>query len=108
MWSIHIGMQFGCSASEYIIQVSDQPVLPSSGSVDSTVAPVMLFTWYCQVVPTVTSPESNEAIWSAALPQYSGSFASRSSSSAIAASNCSWVKLIWILDPEVRLGAHQM
>ena len=31
MWFIHMYMQFGCSASELIIQVSDQPVAPSSG-----------------------------------------------------------------------------
>ena len=34
MWSSHLYAQFGCSASELIIQVSDQPVDPSSGSVD--------------------------------------------------------------------------
>ena len=33
MWSIHMYVQFGCSASELIIQVSDQPVEPSSGIV---------------------------------------------------------------------------
>ena len=36
MWFIHMYMQFGCWASELIIQVSDQPVEPSFGSTAST------------------------------------------------------------------------
>ena len=32
MWFIHRYMQFGCLASEEIIQVSDHPVAPSSGT----------------------------------------------------------------------------
>ena len=41
-----------------IIQVSDQPVEPSSGSVVSTGAfsPAITFAWYCHVVPTTVLP----------------------------------------------------
>ena len=66
MWSIHMSMQFGCSASAYIIQVSDQPVVPSSGVIASTGAPSAWsrLTWNGQVVPTTTSPLAYEPIWS--------------------------------------------
>ena len=36
MWFIHMYMQFGCLASDEIIQVSDQPVAPSFGRIAST------------------------------------------------------------------------
>src|SRR3954452_4674249 len=64
MWSIHMYMQFGFLALDEIIQVSDQPVAPSLGSV------VLIFTlsaWSrlaitCHVVPTSESPLENAAI----------------------------------------------
>ena len=62
MWSIHMYMQFGCSASELIIQVSDQPVAPSSGRSRSSTGLALglqRWYWYCQVVPTTVSPFAN-------------------------------------------------
>ncbi len=58
---IHSYMQFGCLASELIIQVSDHPVAPSLGrkpwlaGLASTGTPSSFSAkyWYCQVVPTV-------------------------------------------------------
>ena len=63
MWFIHMYMQFGCAASEAIIQVSDQPVVPSAGLMASTGAPSAWseLTWNCQVVPTTTSPAGERA-----------------------------------------------
>ena len=53
-------MQFGCSASELSIHVSDQPVAPSSGSVVEldrlTLGLEQVSAWYGQVVPTTMSP----------------------------------------------------
>ena len=64
MWSIHMYMQFGFSASELIIQVSDQPVAPSSGRTTSSFEPSALsrLTITCQVVPTEESPLANALI----------------------------------------------
>ena len=64
MWSIHMYAQFGCSASELIIQVSDQPVAPSSGRTTSSSEPSAFsrFTMTCQVVPTDESPLANAEI----------------------------------------------
>ena len=61
MWFIHMYMQFGCSASELTIHVSDQPVEPSSGRTASTFAPSACRSWLitCQVVPTSLSPLAN-------------------------------------------------
>src|SRR5918994_981999 len=58
MWFIHMYMQFGCLASEWIIHVSDQPVEPSFGSVVSTgtLSAVSRFAITCQVVPTTELP----------------------------------------------------
>ena len=63
MWSIHMYMQFGCLAFDASIQVSDQPVAPSFGSV------VLIFTLSassrlaitCQVVPMTELPLANAA-----------------------------------------------
>src|SRR4051794_39320852 len=62
--SIHLYMQFGCSAWELSIQVSDHPVAPSSGTNPweaglaatgwSSASSVKY--WYCHEVPTTTSP----------------------------------------------------
>src|SRR3954447_2172120 len=59
--SIHMYMQLGCLALEEIIQVSDQPVAPSLGSVVliGTLSPSSRFAITCQVVPTVESPLAN-------------------------------------------------
>ena len=61
MWSIHMYMQFGCSASELIIHVSDQPVAPSSGRTTSSFSPSAFrrLAITCQVVPTDESPLAN-------------------------------------------------
>src|SRR5262249_10547941 len=76
---IHMYMQLGCWASELIIQVSDQPVAPSSGrkpwlaGLAATGFPSPLRTkyWYCQVVPTWLSPLANPEICFSASDQYS-------------------------------------
>ena len=64
MWFIHRYMQFGFLAFEEIIQVSDQPVEPSFGSIASTgtFSASSTFTITCQVVPTTLSPPVNAAI----------------------------------------------
>src|ERR687898_12544 len=61
MWFIHMYMQFGCSASELIIHVSDHPVAPSSGRTFFSGSPSALsrFVITCQVVPTDESPLAN-------------------------------------------------
>src|ERR1044071_8807743 len=61
MWSIHMYMQLGCFALDEIIQVSDQPVAPSFGSVvlTGTLSASSRFAITCQVVPTVESPFAN-------------------------------------------------
>ena len=62
MWSIHMYMQFGCSASELIIHVSDQPVAPSSGRTTSSRARRRRSAGWlitCHVVPTDESPLAN-------------------------------------------------
>ena len=82
MWFIHMYMQFGCSASELIIQVSDHPVASSSGrkpcdaGVDATgsFSPSRVKYWYCHVVPTLTSPFANDEICFAKSDQYSPTF----------------------------------
>jgi hypothetical protein len=58
MWSIHMYMQFGCLAFEEIIQVSDQPVAPSLGSVVSTftLSACSRFALTCHAVPSTESP----------------------------------------------------
>src|SRR5437016_5749104 len=61
---IHLYMQSGCLALELIIQVSDQPVAPSLGTnpwlagliATGTCLPLSAKYWYCQVVPTQSSP----------------------------------------------------
>ena len=55
---IHLYMQFGCLALDEIIQVSDQPVAPSLGSVvlTLTLSASSRFAMTCHVVPTVESP----------------------------------------------------
>ena len=71
--SIHLYMQLGCLAWDEIIQLSDQPVVPSLGLTALTgtggVAPWRTPTWYCQVVPTTMSPLVNESICCWAVPQ---------------------------------------
>ena len=63
MWFIHMYMQFGCLALDEIIQVSDQPVAPSLGSVvlTGTLSASSRFAMTCQVVPTTESPLANAA-----------------------------------------------
>ena len=63
MWSIHLYMQFGWAASAAIIQVSDQPVEPSLGSVVviGTLSAVARLAMTCQVVPTTESPDLKAA-----------------------------------------------
>ena len=61
--SIHLYMQFGCLALAATIQVSDQPVDPSFGTVDSTFAFVPLLTrltLICHWVPSTVSPLSSD------------------------------------------------
>ncbi len=57
-------MQFGWAALESIIQVSDHPVGPSFGEIDSTgtFSPLRKFVTDCQVVPTTVSPDVNDAV----------------------------------------------
>src|ERR1700754_314627 len=64
MWSIHMYMQFGCLAFELIIQVSDQPVAPSLGSVvwTLTLSASSRFAITCHVVPSTEFPLENAAI----------------------------------------------
>ena len=55
-------MQFGCLALDEIIQVSDQPVDPSFGTVESTFAfePALTrLTLTCHWVPSTVSPLSS-------------------------------------------------
>ena len=63
MWFIHMYMQFGCFALDEIIQVSDQPVEPSFGSVVSTftLSAASRFAITCHVVPTTVFPFANAA-----------------------------------------------
>src|SRR5829696_4284652 len=63
MWSIHMYMQFGCSALDEIIQVSDQPVAPSLGSavLIGTLSASSRFAMTCQVVPSTELPPANAA-----------------------------------------------
>ena len=64
MQSIHMYMQFGCLALEEIIQVSDQPVAPSLGSVvlTGTLSPSSRLAMTCQVVPTSELPLANAGL----------------------------------------------
>src|SRR3954451_13699975 len=58
---IHWYMQFGCLACAAIIQVSDQPVAPSEGSIvliDAFLSVPIRLAMACQVVPTTLSPDS--------------------------------------------------
>jgi len=57
-------MQFGCSALDEIIHVSDHPVEPSFGSTEATgtFSPSRAFVITCQVVPTTLLPPVNAAI----------------------------------------------
>src|SRR5688500_870701 len=64
MWSIHMYVQFGFLAFEWIIHVSDQPVDPSFGSVVPTLtlpSASIRLAMTCQVVPTTVSPLLNAA-----------------------------------------------
>jgi hypothetical protein len=56
-------MQFGWAALDEIIQVSDQPVDPSLGSVVDTLtfSAASRLAMTCQVVPTTELPWVNEA-----------------------------------------------
>ena len=63
-------MQFGCLASEEIIQVSDHPVAPSvgtnpvsgPGALTGWLSASNVKYWYCHVVPTWSSPLVNRLI----------------------------------------------
>src|SRR5690242_12046200 len=74
---IHSYMQLGCLAFLAIIQVSDQPVAPSFGrkpwlaglAWTGTPSPFSVKYWYCQVVPTATSPFAYSEICLAASDQ---------------------------------------
>src|SRR5947209_1951992 len=89
-------MQFGCLAFELIIHVSDQPVAPSVGTkpwlaglIATTTC--LLFSWkywYCQVVPTQSSPLAYDWICLVALPQYSPTYGRCWVSNCTAALNC--------------------
>ena len=60
---IHLYMQFGCLALAATIHVSDQPVDPSFGTVDSTLAFVPALTrltLICHSVPRTVSPLSSD------------------------------------------------
>src|SRR4029450_12418596 len=61
MWFIHLYMQFGCLASDEIIQVSDHPVEPSFGRIAAVGGDVLSaatrFAITCQVVPATLSPD---------------------------------------------------
>src|SRR4051794_18005661 len=72
MWFIHMYMQFGCLAFDEIIQVSDQPVEPSRGSVVATgsLSAVSRLAVYCQVVPTTVSPCAKASFSFVASDQY--------------------------------------
>ena len=65
MWFIQRYTQLGFSASDEIIQVSDQPVAPSLGRIASTggdfLSPCTRFAITCQVVPTTESPDVKAA-----------------------------------------------
>ena len=65
MWFIHLYMQFGCLASDEIIQVSDHPVAPSFGRIASTGGDFLSawtrFAITCHVVPTTLSPDVKAA-----------------------------------------------
>ena len=63
MWFIHMYMQFGFFALEWIIQVSDHPVEPSFGSTVSTgtLSAFARFAITCQVVPSTESPDLKAA-----------------------------------------------
>src|SRR5262249_54019990 len=66
-------MQFGCLATDEIIQVSDQPVAPSFGLTNLTCLPpaaLIVFAWYCQAEPIAMSPLVKPSISSWAVPQY--------------------------------------
>ena len=94
---IHMYMQLGCLALALIIQVSDQPVAPSFGrkpwlaGLAATGSPSSCRAkyWYCQVVPTSSSPLAKAEICFAASDQYSPTLARCSFSRSTAASNCS-------------------
>src|SRR3954454_9905628 len=94
---IHSYMQLGCLASELSIQVSDQTVAPSFGrkpwlaglAATGTPSSLSRENWYCQVVPTATSPPAKAETCFAASDQYSPTFARCSFSRSIAALNCS-------------------
>src|SRR5437667_7953072 len=89
-------MQFGCAADELIIQVSDHPVAPSSGTnpwlagliATGWLPPFNWKYWYCQVVPTWSSPFVYAWICLAAADQYSPTFARCCFSRSTAALNC--------------------
>ena len=90
-------MQLGWAASELIIQVSDQPVAPSSGTkpCDSPLVETgwpsafSVKYWYCHVVPTTESPLVTDAICFSAFDQYSPTFGCCCFSRSTAALNCS-------------------
>ena len=96
--SIHMYMQFGCAACELIIQVSDHPVAPSLGrnpsprGLAATGWPSAFSAkyWYCQVVPTSSSPLANAEICLAASDQYSPTYGCCCFSRSTAALNCFW------------------
>src|SRR5438309_7394396 len=83
-------MQFGCLAFEEIIQVSDQPVVPSLGTVapTGTLFAESVFTWYCQVVPSTELPLVKAWISFVASVQYSPATCRCFLSSSTAALNC--------------------
>ncbi len=92
MWSIHMSMQFGCAAFLAIIQVSDQPVEPSSGCTPAIGRRRRLE----QVGPEAATScrrrrrrRHTTRSGRCRSPQYSGALAFCASSSAIAAANCS-------------------
>src|SRR5438876_2781634 len=89
-------MQFGWAAELLIIHVSDHPVAPSDGTnpwlagliATGCLSALSAKYWYCQVVPTWSSPFVYPEICLAALDQYSPTFGRCPFSRSTAALNC--------------------
>ena len=63
------------------------------------VATPMVLTWYCQVVPAVTSPAVYSWIWAVASDQYEAMFGRWPLRRFTAASNCVWSSSYGFLMP---------
>ena len=114
---IHSYMQLGCLASlELIIQVSDQPVAPSFGrkpwlaglAATGTPSSFSAKYWYCQVVPTWTSPLAKAEICFAASDQYSPTLALLFLQQVDRRVELFFVQLVGVFDPQVGLVGLQV